>query len=429
MRLKQTLWAVVALVLVVSIGCVNASDTLQHKQETEDKGHTQTALARTPTVTGTLDPTATETATATATASGNAPRPVASGGLILRWPAGASNLQLQADSQSQLNLFFQMPPSASTGASMYAQSQRNADGSWTEPKPITPDIETASELTAVPDASGRLCVFWSGNILNEAGISIFGLYRNCQKADGSWEPMADLVATTEGRSVFAPARAPDGTLHSLYIAVPGLVEALLYSPVDPQAAAPLAGTQLSGELPVLLGRLAIDSNGGFHAAWVESTGGESFNVQSRHSADGGETWSVAEQLFSGSTDNPGRSSFLLAADLVGNVHLAWLGDESVIYRRWTAAEGWGESETLTAGVLVTDMSMTVAPDGTARVVWAEYAAESRLVMRALSAAGVWSEPETVSPGLGDMLGLATDGTGTSHLVWQADDELRYLELP
>ena len=72
------------------------------------------------------------------------------------------------------------------------------------------------------------------------------------------------MAVTSAPAVFSPARAKDGSLQSVLVTNGGL----FYSPITNSATSALTGTPLSGKLQVLLARLAIDSNGGYHAAWT-----------------------------------------------------------------------------------------------------------------------------------------------------------------
>ena len=381
-----------------------------------------------PTATITATPKA--SATPTATGSGDAPKPVPAGDSIFDWPAGGVNLQLQSDAQGRLNLVIESSAAGGAGGHFFAQTQQNANGSWTKLAPISPAFETLSGLTAVPDASGRLCLFWSGSSIDTSGSLAYGLFRNCQQANGAWTAMAAQVAATQTYAAFSPARAPDGSLHAVFATNPFTQTALFYSPINGQITKALTGTQLSGDQPVLLGRLAIDAHGGYHAAWVESTGGESIEIYSRASTDGGRTWSAPEQLFAGSADNPASINVYLLADPVGQVHLAWEAKSHIFYRRWSAAGGWEASVALASDVLATQLVLVVPKDGLARAIWNEFGSSAQPVVRRVQAAGgVWGAPQTVSPTRGYELALAVDAAGASHIVWHAGNSVRYLVLP
>jgi hypothetical protein len=414
-RLKALLpISIIALFIAASAGCAPPATASQSVNLTA----TATATA-----------TVTATATATATGSANAPRAVPAGDVIMEWTSGNSNPQLELDGQGRLNLFYQYQTSAPAGSYAYAQARLNADGSWTKPAPASPAFQSPSDLTAVPDPSGRLCMLWSGQVYDKNGNAVYGLFRNCQKADGTWAPMAEQLAVTSTWAAFSPARGPDGALRAVYATQASAAQALFYSRIDTKASTPLTGTQLSGDKPVLLGRLAIDSNGGYHAAWTEDTGGASFTVESRYSKDGGRTWAAAEQLYSGSADNPGSIGFRLVADPVGNVHLAWDGERAIFYRRWTAAGGWGESVKLSGDGRNSGVVLAVTKDGLARAVWETFAKNPSVTMRVQSAGGAWGPAQTVSPTRAYQLALAVDAAGTTNVIWHADDGLRYLAIP
>ena len=381
-----------------------------------------------PTATITATPKA--SATPTATGSGDAPKPVPAGDSIFDWPAGSTNLQLQSDAQGHDNLFVQSPAAGGAGGQAFAQAQQNANGTWTKLAPISAGFETLSGLSAVPDASGRLCLFWSGSAFDASGSLAYGLFRNCQQANGAWTPMAAQVARTNTWAAFSAARAPDGSLQAVFASQPFTQTALYYSPLNGQITKALTGTQLSGDQPVLQGRLAIDAHEGYHAAWVESTGGESIEIYSRASTDGGHTWSAPEQLYTGSADNPASLGFYLLADPLGQVHLAWQAKSHIFYRRWSAASGWGDSVALVSDTLNNSLVLAVTKDGLAQAIWDEFGGSTKQVVRRVqSASGVWGAPQIVSPTGSSELALAVDAAGASHIAWHTGNSVRYLVLP
>jgi hypothetical protein len=206
--------------------------------------------------------------------------------------------------------------------------------------------------------------------------------------------------------------------------------ALFYSPIKNQGTVVLTGTQLSAnKQQVLLARLAVDSNGGYHAAWTESTGGGAFTVQQRDSTDGGKSWGAASQLYSGRADNPGSISFELVADAAGQAHLAWDADLGIWYSRWTAAGGWGKAAKVSGDAQASGVALAVTKDGLARAVWSNIGTSYTVVLAAQAAGGTWGPPQTVSPTRSYEQALAVDAQGTSHVVWRADDGLRYLAVP
>jgi hypothetical protein len=130
-----------------------------------------------------------------------------------------------------------------------------------------------------------------------------------------------------------------------------------------------------------------------------------------------------------SADNPASIGFLLAADPAGHVHLSWDGDNAIHYRRWSAAGGWGESVQLSGDVRSSAVELAVTKDGLARAAWNIAATNPSLTMRIQSADGTWGAPHTVTPTRAYDLALAVDEQGKSHVVWRANDGLRYLAIP
>ncbi len=420
-----------AALVVGTLGCAQTDadrEAERDAQVAENQAHRQAIFGTfTPTPTPTLTPTPTPTATGSAGAAEQEP---AGDNIFNNWAASNTNLSLALNDQGQPQVFF-VAPNADGAAAM--QAQPAAGGNWTTPTPVSPDFLFLYDLTPVPDASGRMCAYWSGQQLTEAGNAMDGLFRNCQQSDGAWTPLAEQAALTAASASFSPARAPDGTLHAAYTTRAGPVRALFYSPINMDASAPLAGTPLSGDLEVLLGRLAIDSAGGFHAAWVESEAGSSaITVQTRYSADGGQTWAAAEERYAGSIDDVDELGLRLVADAVGQVHLAWGADNAIHYARW-AAGGWEPTVDLappSATARQYGVALAVGPDGAARVAWDEFKGGSaQVLLRVQSAEGVWGEVQTVMPTQGNQLALAVDAAGVTHIVWDGDDGLRYLTLP
>ena len=431
MPLKRLL-PLVAILSILAASCSVKSPTVNPKDVHAIESEAALTVSPLPTATITTTPkhSPTPTATPTATGSGDAPKPVPAGDNIFDLPAGSTTLQLQSDAQAHDNLFIQSPAAGATGGHIYAQSQQNATGSWTKLTPISTAFETLTDLTAVPDASGRLCLFWSGAFFDTSGSLAYGLFRNCQQANGAWTPMAAQVARTNTWAAFAPARAPDGSLQAVFATRAVAVTALFYSPLNGQITKALTGTQLSGDQPVLTARLAIDAHGGYHAAWVESNGGELFTIQSRASVDGGQHWSAPEQLYSGSADNPTSLGFYLLADPVGQVHLAWQAKSQIFYRRWSAASGWGDSVALVSDTLNNGLVLAVTKGGLAQAIWNEFGGSlERVVRRVQAADGKWTAAQTISPTRAYELALGVDAAGASHMAWHTGNSVRYLVLP
>jgi hypothetical protein len=355
------------------------------------------------------------------------PRVVAAGEALSNWQAGNSAPDLAFDGQGRLDLFNQAVSSA--GGYAYSQRQQMPDGTWTEPQPAAPDFQWVSNPTAIPGPDGRLCLLWSGEMFDKAGNAVDGLFRNCQKTDGTWASAAEQPVHTPSRTIFSLASAADGSLNAVYLTRAGPIQALFYSAIDPAAKGPLTGTQLSGKKQVLVAALAIDSKGGYHAIWIEALNDVGFTVQSRASTDAGQTWAEAEQLYSDAAADPNQAALQFVADAVGAVHLAWEGNDTILYRRWTAAGGWSELMTLSGRGRSSGVRLAVTKTGLAHVVWTTYASQSSVTLRVQTTNGAWGAPQTVSPTLARGLTLALDANAANHIVWNDDSSLRYVTIP
>jgi hypothetical protein len=199
---------------------------------------------------------------------------------------------------------------------------------------------------------------------------------------------------------------------------------LFFSQIDLEAGPDaLEGVQLSGDKSVFHARLAIDSNGGYHAIWVDTGNDSSIAVQYRYSTDGGQTWAEAEQLYSGSADNPDEVDPLLVADRLGSVHLAWEATPIVFYRRWTPAGGWEEMVDLSQGETSSGVRLATTNRGLARALWN---GKSGVWFGEQTSDGTWKAQ--VVTGYANDMALAVDENGLSHLVWNGEDGLSYATI-
>ena len=411
------------VLLIISFGCAPVTATTEPSAPTDGPAPTAS-----PTLTATPPPTITHTPTPTATGSEGAPPAVAAGRLIPHTSAASIHPQLARDADDHLSLFFVSPDPS--GGGVYLHSQLQADGAWSQPAAASPSFQFLDNLTLVPDMSGRLCIFWSGEQYDAGGHAVYGLWHNCQQADGAWQAQAQQPAVTSQPTIFSPQRGPRGALLTVLIAPAGRVEGLYFSAIASSAAAALTGTLLSGSQQVLFGRLAIDSNNGYHAAWVEAAGnGTAFTVQARGSSDEGKTWTPAEQLYAGTADNPAEITFRMLADSTGQVHLAWDGDNAVHYRRWNAADGWGDPVTLSGPDRSANVALAVNSDGLARAAWITSGTLDSVLLRRQLINGTWGATEVVTATPAFDLSLAVDAAGANRLVWRADDGLRYVAIP
>jgi hypothetical protein len=166
--------------------------------------------------------------------------------------------------------------------------------------------------------------------------------------------------------------------------------------------------------------LAIDSAGGYHAAWHRL--GEPLSLEYRFSADRGKTWGDAQTLTT-ADDAPDGLSFDIAADPDGGIHLAWSGYQDLHYRGWTSADGWGPMVILNAADAPPgNVNLEIGPDGRVTALWQNVSAGVWLTRR--EADGAWSAPRQVAPDIGNWganrPALALDAQGAAHVILKND---------
>ena len=91
--------------------------------------------------------------------------------------------------------------------------------------------------------------------------------------------------------------------------------------------------------------------------------------------------------------------------------------------------GWGAPVKLSGDAQAMGVSLAVTKGGLARAVWSSIGTSETVVLAVQTLGGAWGLPQTVSPTRGYEQALAVDAQGTSHVVWRADDGLRYLAVP
>lgn len=155
---------------------------------------------------------------------------------------------------------------------------------------------------------------------------------------------------------------------------------------------------------------------------MKAPNGSSFTVQHRYSDDAGQTWTEAEQLYSGTAVSFDYLGFQLVVDRIGTVHLAWEGDGTIFYRRWFPVEGWGEAVAISRGETSYGVRLAVTPRGLARALWN---GESGVWYGEQSSDGTWKAQ--VITGYANDMTLAVDANGLSHLIWN-DTGLAYATL-
>jgi hypothetical protein len=335
------------------------------------------------------------------------PTPPTPTGLNVSNTNAADVPQLAFDGQGTLHLIWMDLSLQSTGSVFYRQL---AGGQWSEPENISEDFEFIFGNLALrrrPD--GVVCAFWEGAVASGGQA---GYFQRC-RAEPGWAEAA--LVTPIGRG-FAPAFAADGTL-----------AVLTWRPNNIY----FGETQLSDDALSASPLLAIDSAGGYHAAWHRL--GDPFSLEYRFSGDGGQTWDEAQAL-TDADDAPDGLSFDIAADALGGVHLAWAGYQDLYYRRWTSAGGWEAPVALTGDAPTGNLNLEVGADGLAHVLWQSV---SEGVWYAIqSPDGTWAAPRQLAPDYGNWgangPAMVLDAQGAAHIVWKNDAlgrDLYYFNVP
>jgi hypothetical protein len=371
-------------------------------------------------------PRPTDTPTPGPTLTGPDETPDISSAKLLGVSGFVGNMRSAFDGQGTQHLFYTTAP-AGDGNDELFQQQLKADGTWTAPQQVTTDFGGFSAIIALPDSTKQMCVYWNGEFQGTPDY-VRGLFRSCQNEDGTWptvqEPLVTPPAASGIATVFALRPAPDGGLSAVYVTLVGRQAPLYFTHIDPEAGpVELSGTQLSGDVDVKKAQLAVDAGGGYHIAWVESTGGRSFTVQYRYSDDAGKTWSEAEQFYSGTAAAFDYLGFQLVADRIGYVHLAWEGDSAIFYRRWAPASGWEEMVDISQGETSSGVRLAVTSRGLARALWN---GERDVWYGEQSPDGTWKAQ--VVTGYANDMALAVDADGLSHLIWNDGEGVSYATI-
>jgi hypothetical protein len=266
-------------------------------------------------------------------------------------------------------------------------------GDWSNEDTVSIDFQYNGAPSLLVKPSGQACVTWTALAPETA------LYVRCWE-NGGWTPEEMAVPTRGLTATYAPAFAPDGTLHAAWGIPPATIGA------DDTTLTPDGVTAGSPTL-------AIDPTGGLHVAWLQFAN-QTDAVEGTayaYSADG-TSWEEPTVL------NPqGWTTQELIADEQGNVH--WLAVDGT-YRRWTPSEGWGEA-IATASVGLGNARLAVDTEGMARVVFT--APDGVYEARQQDGPG-WGSPELVegSVGVATEAAIAVDPDGWSHIVWETSGD-------
>jgi len=170
-------------------------------------------------------------------------------------------------------------------------------------------------------------------------------------------------------------------------------------------------------------RVAVDSSGGVHLVWSDTTPGDS-EIYYKQSTDGGGTWATSQRLTfsSGSSGNPD-----IAVDSTGKLHVVWEdkapGNSEIYYKR--SPDGgatWSTSKRLTWNE-GTSWSPAVAVDSSDSVhaVWSESTPGNFEIYYKKSTDGgaTWSTSKNLSSTSGNSFSpaIAVDSSDRIHVAW------------
>lgn len=257
---------------------------------------------------------------------------------------------ITADVQGDTHLFFAAAETRSAQvepprAIMYA---RLHDEQWSAPVTILsmPDGGAMNFPAATVDGAGLLHVVWQGGSLQRIHYS-----RAPVEAAGTAQGWtAPRVLSIGG--AFDGGLGSDivsgGGLHLLYASQDGDVYHRRSLDAGTNWSAPLRLSQVGREEASDYPRLAVDANGGLHAAWTQlrrPAGWPPSGGYYSRSVDGGQTW-TAPRLMIGKDHGSGG----IAAMADGRVHLVWnsVGTIGERLHQWSADGGvqWSEPQTI-----------------------------------------------------------------------------------
>jgi hypothetical protein len=267
-------------------------------------------------------------------------------------------------------------------------------GDWSNEVTVSTGFQYNGGPSLLVKPSGQVCVTWVALAPDTAS------YIRCWES-GGWSPTEIAVPPRGLTATYAPAFAPDGTLHAAWEIPPATIGA------DDTTLTPDGVTAGSPAL-------AIDAAGGFHVAWLQFANQTDAveGMAYAYSSDG-TSWEVPARL------NPqGWSTHELIADEQGNVH--WLAVDGT-YRRWAPSQGWSEAmATGTSGL--GNARLAVDPKGLARVV---FTAPDGVYVSMQQDAGGWGSPEPVEGSGGvaaETVAVAVDPDGRLHIAWETSGD-------
>jgi hypothetical protein len=180
-------------------------------------------------------------------------------------------------------------------------------------------------------------------------IFVLGIVLSAQTARADWGATRRLTWTADASDTPAVAVGSTGSVHVAWTD---------YTPGNPEIYYKKSGdggatwgpnkrlTWTSGDS--FAPAIGIDSGGGVHILWYDSTPGN-YEIFYKRSPDGGATWGSVQRL----TSTTGDSRFpVMAIDPGDDIHIGWSddtpGNPDIYYRRSTnGGSGWGAVQRLT----------------------------------------------------------------------------------
>ncbi len=170
-------------------------------------------------------------------------------------------------------------------------------------------------------------------------------------------------------------------------------------------------------------RAAVDSSGGVHLVWSDTTPGDS-EIYYKQSTDGGGTWATSQRITfsSGSPGNPD-----IAVDSTGGLHVVWEdeapGNSEIYYKRspdggatWSTSKRltWNEGMSWNPAVAVDSLDNL-------HVVWADMTPGNFEIYYKKSTDGGanWSTSKNLSSNSGNSFSpaMAVDSSDRIHVAW------------
>lgn len=293
---------------------------------------------------------------------------------------------------------------------------------WSEPVNLFEgDFDSvAGSLYPALAPDGSLCVFASARVSSSEPGSLF---QRCANEPGRWGEVVEIA-------VFDPIIsdaiiAADGTP---YVLIQRLYDLLLVN--GSAGTAVELSDDSAANIPAQHGRLARDSDGGLHVAFVESSS-EGMVVRHRRSDDNGFTWSNPEIAAAAGSSH--TSSLDLAADAIGGVHLVatpqieqiW----QLVYRKWSAG-AWSEPVRIPMQDVsdgATQAALALTSGGAAHIAYSTN--HSILYYTGQDADGAWNAPlELGSASFGYPLGIGIHADSAALIGYVGRSEVSFNSL-